>query len=97
MHILHLKSWDVLCKSFICLVIELGASFFSNIYISAFQHLPLRSAVQPHDKNQLQTKVVSLHLQKCNFRSFAISCLSNLYVHMAAILGKSRSSANYVT
>ena len=71
--------------------------FFSNIYISAFQHLPLRSAVQPHDKNQLQTKVVSLLLQICNFRSFAISCLSNLYVHMAAILGKSQSSANYVT
>ena len=53
--------------------------------------------VQPHDKIQLQTKVVSLLLQKCNFCSFAISCLDNLYVHMAAILGKSQSSANYVT
>ena len=53
--------------------------------------------VQPHDKKSLQTKVVSLLLQKCNFRSFAISCLSNLYEHMVAILGKSRSSANYVT
>ena len=45
-------------------------------------------------RNQLQIYESCISALIC---SFAVSCLSNLYLHMCAILGKSQRSVNYVT